>query len=426
MEKLIKHKFLNSVLFTALFVPLGFFLLRDTIAAITGIMFESIGGKESLLYQINDDIARLIIVGLLMLIMPIFFRGKCNFGFRGGKLKLGILLALPELIVPLWNFLQIKIYDAPFVVGTTAVIAAIVHGVGPGVSEEIFCRGFVVSNLMRIWKDKPKKFTRCMLVSGIAFGLLHAVNAIATGDIFAALVQVIYTAAIGVFDGAIFLRTRNIWGVILMHTLTDISAFIAVFDESIHVTGMDIVFCIFGSLVFIALAFYLIRPAKRAEMEALWADGWSFGNENGKTRAGAKAAVVISTAVVIAFVASLGVTIYQVKMGYDVPIFSTFEKKLDSDIQYQISENGKELTISLPHTAGASYNVKSSDPESFVLKERQENGDTYLFVFDHNGASTEKVKITFGLRFGDMSTSIKNYSVSVSFKDDGSISAVGG
>ena len=211
-----------------------------------------------------------------------------------------------------------------------------------------------------------------------------------------------------------------------MHTLTDISAFIAVFDESIHVTGMDIVFCIFGSLVFIALAFYLIRPAKRAEMEALWADGWSFGNENGKTRAGAKAAVVISTAVVIAFVASLGVTIYQVKMGYDVPIFSTFEKKLDSDIQYQISENGKELTISLPHTAGASYNVKSSDPESFVLKKRQENGDTYLFVFDHNGASTEKVKITFGLRFGDMSTSIKNYSVSVSFKDDGSISTVGG
>ena len=103
------------------------------------------------------------------------------------------MLALPELIVPLWNFLQIKIYDAPFVVGTTAVIAAIVHGVGPGVSEEIFCRGFVVSNLMRIWKDKPKKFTRCMLVSGIAFGLLHAVNAIATGDIFAALVPVSYT-----------------------------------------------------------------------------------------------------------------------------------------------------------------------------------------------------------------------------------------
>ena len=55
MEKFVKHRFLNSVLFTALFVPLGFFLLRDTIAAITGIMFESIGGKESFVDKNKED-----------------------------------------------------------------------------------------------------------------------------------------------------------------------------------------------------------------------------------------------------------------------------------------------------------------------------------------------------------------------------------
>lgn len=65
-----------------------------------------------------------------------------------------------------------------------------------------------------------------MLVSGVSFGLLHALNAIATGDVFAALIQVIYTAAIGMLDGAIYLRSRNLWGVILMHTLTDVSAFL--------------------------------------------------------------------------------------------------------------------------------------------------------------------------------------------------------
>lgn len=424
MGKAVKHRLLNNAVFTALFVPLVFFVVRDTIAVLTEIMFESIGGKESLLYQINDDIARLIIAGLLMLIMPLFFRGKCNFGFRGGKLKLGILLALPELIVPVWNLLQIKVYNAPLVTGTAAVAAAIAHGIGPGVSEEVFCRGFTVSNLMRIWKDKPNRILRCMLASGIAFGLLHALNAIATGDIFAALVQVIYTAAIGMLDGAVYLRSRNIWGVLLMHTLTDVSAFLAVFDST--ASGMDIVFCIFGSLLFIALALYLIRPAKRAEIDELWADSWSFGEENGKGRVGAKVTAILSAVLTLTFAASLGVSVYRAKMGYDVPIFSAFEKKLDSDIQYQISKNGKELTISLPHTVGGRYDVKSSDPEAFVLQESRENGDTYLFVFDHNGASTEKVKITFGLRLGDMSTSIKNYSVSVSFKDDGSISTVGG
>lgn len=95
MEKTVKHRFLNNALFTALIVPLAFFVLRDTIAVLTGMMFEAMGGKESFLYQINDDISRIIIVGLLMLILPIFFRGKCNFGFKGGLPKLGILLSLP-------------------------------------------------------------------------------------------------------------------------------------------------------------------------------------------------------------------------------------------------------------------------------------------------------------------------------------------
>lgn len=424
MERNIKHRFLNSALFTALFVPMGFFLLRDTIAAITGIMFESIGGKESFLYQINDDIARLIIAGLLIIIMPLFFRGKCNFGFKGGKPALGICLALPVLIVPVWNLLQIKVYEAPLVTGAAAVAAAIMHGIGPGVSEEIFCRGFTISNLMRIWKDKPNRIFRCMLVSGASFGLLHALNAIATGDVFAALIQVIYTAAIGMLDGAIYLRSRNLWGVILMHTLTDVSAFLAVFES--NATGMDIIFCIVGSLLFIALALYLIRPAKRAEIDELWADGWFFGEEDGKKRVGAKVTVILTAVLVVTFAASIGVLIYQARMGYDIPVFPTSENALDEDVQYQISEDGKELTISLPYEVGGKYDLENSDPESFVLEENRENGDTCLFVFSHEGTDTENIKLTFSLTLGDAGISVKNYSVTVSFTEDGRISAVGG
>ena len=298
MEKPVTHKFLNSAVFTALLLPLAFFTLRDTIALLTQPLFLSIGGEDSFLYLINDDISRLIMAGLIVLVMPLYFRGKCDFGFRGGLVKLGLLLALPELIVPLWNLLQIKVYDAPLVTGTAAVCAAVVHGIGPGVSEEVLCRSFTVSNLMRIWKDKPHRILRCALVSGGAFGLLHATNVIVTGDPLAALVQVIYTAGLGVLYGAIYLRTRSIWGVMLLHTLTDITAFIAVFDGS--ATGMDILFCVFGTLLFVALALYLIRPTKRQEIDALWADGWSFGDENGRRHAGAKAAAIVSAVLVAA------------------------------------------------------------------------------------------------------------------------------
>lgn len=84
----------------------------------------------------------------------------------------------------------------------------------------------------------------------------------------------------------------------LLHTLTDITAFIAVLDGS--ATGMDILFCVFGTLLFVALALYLIRPARRQEIDALWADGWSFGDENGRRHAGAKAAAIVSAVLVAA------------------------------------------------------------------------------------------------------------------------------
>ena len=288
----------------------------------------------------------------------------------------------------------------------------------------MFCRGFTVSNLMRIWKDKPNRILCCMLVSGAAFGLLHAVNVIVTGDVFAALIQVIYTTAIGMFSGAAFLRSRSIWGVILMHSLTDISAFIAVFES--NTTGMDIVFCVVGSLLFIALALYLIRPAKRSEIDALWEDGWDFGAEDGKTRAGAKAAAIISAVLIIAFAASIGVMLYQSKMGYDIPMFPTEEKTLDKDVQYKLSDDKKEITILLPYVGGETYDLENSDSESLALDECRENGDTYIFEFSHKGTGTENVKLTFSKTLGDMPVAIEDYTVTVSFNADGTISSVGG
>lgn len=424
MEKPVTHKFLNSAVFTALLLPLAFFTLRDTIALLTQPLFLSIGGEDSFLYLINDDISRLIMAGLIVLVMPLYFRGKCDFGFRGGLVKLGLLLALPELIVPLWNLLQIKVYDAPLVTGTAAVCAAVVHGIGPGVSEEVLCRSFTVSNLMRIWKDKPNRILRCALVSGGAFGLLHATNVIVTGDPLAALVQVIYTAGLGVLNGAIYLRTRSIWGVMLLHTLTDITAFIAVFDDS--ASGMDILFCVFGTLLFVALALYLIRPAKRQEIDALWADGWSFGDENGRRHAGAKVAAIVSAVLVAAFAASLGVIVFQAKMGYDIPMFSVLRKAPDKDVHYQISDDGRELTISLPYTGSETYGLENSDTGSLALKDSRPSGDTYVFVFSHPGSDTEDIRLTFSRRYGDMPISMKDYTVTVRFGSDGRISSIGG
>ena len=424
MNETPKHRLLNSALFTVLVVPLGFFLLRDLLAVFTGLIFEMTCGKESLLYRINDDVARLAITALMLIVMPLFFRGKCCFGFRGGYAVRGILLALPQLIVVIWNLLQIKVYAAPLVSGTAAVIAAVFHGIGPGVSEEVFCRGFAISNLMRLWKDKPNRVLRCMLASGAAFGLLHLANVIVTGDIFAALIQVVYTAAIGMLDGAIYLRSRNLLGVILMHTLTDVSAVIAKFET--NATYMDILFTVFGSILFVALALFLIRPAKQAEIHALWADNWSFGDEDGKKRTGAKLVAIISATLALLFAATLGTMVYRVQMGYDFPFLASQGKELDKNIRYAINGDSRQLMLSFPGVVGGTYELENSNPEAFVLLESKENGDTYQFVFLHEGNDHNKVTLKFSLKLGNEAVTMTGYSVSVIFYEDGRISAVGG
>lgn len=138
------------------------------------------------------------------------------------------------------------------------------------------------------------------------------------------LIQVIYTSAIGFLNGAVYLRTRNLWGVILMHTLTDITAFIAVFDTGF--TGMDIVFSIAGSLLFTAWAFYLIRPVKHEEIETLWEEEWSFGNEDENQNSTAKAAALLILVPVILLILCLWLVVFYVKAGlvnYDIPVTQT-------------------------------------------------------------------------------------------------------
>lgn len=424
MEKTSKHKLLNSVLFTALAIPVIFFILRDLIAALLGLLIEMTAGRDSFLYAINDDIARLVIAGLLMLVMPLFFRGKYNFGLKDGNWKLGLCLALPELIVPLWNLLQIAVYKAPLVSGASAVIAAIIHGIGPGVSEEIFCRGFVVSNLMRIRKDKPHRVLYCVLASGISFGLLHMPNVLATKDIGATIIQVLYTAIIGIFSGAVYVRSRSLWGVMLMHTLTDITAFIAVFDS--NATGMDIAFLAFGSVLFLALALYLIRPSKQTEICTLWEESWSFGEETEKNRAGAKTAGIVSAVIAGLLVIGVGVTVYQAKMGYDLPLAPLGDRELDADITYEIGTDGQTLTISLPCGAGETYSVDNPASDRLLLQERGQEGDKYRFLFRLKGNVTEKIRLKFSLHIGKMTTSMRDYSVTVKFDEKGNISDVKG
>ena len=82
-----------------------------------------------------------------------------------------------------------------------------------------------------------------------------------------------------------------------------------------------------------------------------------------------------------------------------------------ADITYEIGTDGQTLTISLPCGAGETYSVENPASDRLLLQERGQEGDKYRFLFRLKGNVTEKIRLKFSLHIGEMTTSMRDYSV---------------
>ena len=137
----------------------------------------------------------------------------------------------------------------------------------------------VLSNMMYQWRNAKNPIMMSLLASSIAFGLIHLVNLFST--VGPTLIQVGYATGLGIFFGAVYLRTRNLWGPVVVHALIDISAKIFVTEDpvagiaSLAVPPEQMLVGIAVFIVFTAIGLYLVRPAKHEEIKALWReDSW--------------------------------------------------------------------------------------------------------------------------------------------------------
>ena len=97
-----------------------------------------------------------------------------------------------------------------------------------------------------------------------------------------------------------------------------------------------------------------------------------------------------------------------------------------ADITYEIGTDGQTLTISLPCGAGETYSVENPASDRLLLQERGQEGDKYRFLFRLKGNMTEKIRLKFSLHIGEMTTSMRDYSVTVKFDEKGNIFEVKG
>lgn len=275
MKKERKHRFLKHPILATIFLPLLGIIGVSLITGVIILPMQNLGIEPvtfNLLSSIIHSVIQILLAFVIILIMKRTSDGSFQFGFSTKNLKSGIILASIALIFALFNILEAIFYNGALQGSTLMLLCAVLESLAAGFYEEVACRGVVVSNMMDKWKSKSNYILQSILIPGIIFGLLHLVNlssGLTSENVLNTLFQVMYAAGMGIFLGAVYLRTRNLWGAFLVHFITDATDFVTV------ISNPSRLYNICGSialLIFITAAgLYLVRPSVRPKIEKLWA-----------------------------------------------------------------------------------------------------------------------------------------------------------
>ena len=183
------------------------------------------------------------------------------------------LFCVPFLIQLLLSWL-LNVMDHGLFFHATAL--SVVMALSAGFGEEVMFRGLSIPIGMRYLKGKNKILT-VALVTSVVFGLSHLGNA--KGGNAIGILQGIVTIGSGLFYAAVFLRTGSIMVTIIMHALYDWMYFVtnpALQNgdmAAMSVTTAVIISCVID-LSMGVVGFWLIRPAVREKIEAIWQKKW--------------------------------------------------------------------------------------------------------------------------------------------------------
>ncbi|MBQ7469701.1 MAG: CPBP family intramembrane metalloprotease [Pseudobutyrivibrio sp.] len=171
---------------------------------------------------------------------------------------------------------SINEYGTPLMDGKTIVLFLVGTFLGAGIREELLTRGVWLTFFRKAFGNSKASYIVAMSLSSIAFGALHISNLNGTIDPTPIYAQIIYAIGIGFFLAALYLRTGNLWGNMVLHYLFDISLMIKpmIYENRSDLgvligewLGSGIILkSILISVVSVVIGLYLIRGDKFKEI----------------------------------------------------------------------------------------------------------------------------------------------------------------
>ena len=170
----------------------------------------------------------------------------------------------------------IKDYGTPAMDTKSVVLFLISVFLGAGIREELLTRGLLLSFFKKAFGNSKASCLAAMSLSSLIFGAIHISNLDGATNPTPIYAQIIYAVGIGFYLAALYLRTGNLWGNMVLHFLFDISLMIYPVIYA-NRSDMDVLIgewlgdgiiikSILISVVSVLLGLYLIRDSKMKDI----------------------------------------------------------------------------------------------------------------------------------------------------------------
>lgn len=176
---------------------------------------------------LRDLVPRVVTALILLAFMKMAYR-KVPIGLGKEGFWYGMLISFLMYLYIAENFLDGSSVKAPVDMKGVPIITYVLclgSNLAIGLFEEVLLRGTILNIMKAYWKRFRYGTYAAVLGSSFLFGSVHMMNYI-NGHAYLrpTIAQVFYATFLGIFLGAVYVRSKNLWVVILLHGLFDFAA----------------------------------------------------------------------------------------------------------------------------------------------------------------------------------------------------------
>ena len=185
-----------------------------------------------------------------------------SFGLHTEGINAGIKeYGLPALIATILVAISFCIGLSPLDNKPTVwrvIIEGIIYYVGVGIMEELYLRGLLQNIIEKLFGNNKNASLYAILIASVLFGFGHIFGALGQ-PVVTIICKVVWATGLGVYFGAIYVKTRNLWVPIILHIIVDLCGIPVCFSSTSEYPDIALVVSLISFVLLGVYGIYVLR-----------------------------------------------------------------------------------------------------------------------------------------------------------------------